>query len=37
MDGSFKFAMEVPQVLREKSGHILEYQLTIIRRGNMRG
>ena len=37
MDGSFKFAMEVPQVLMTKSGHILEYQLTIIRKGKMRG
>lgn len=37
MDGSFKFAMEGPQVLVTKSGHILEYQLTVIRKGKMKG
>lgn len=34
MGRTFKFAMVIPQVLRTKSGHILEYQL--VAKGKMR-
>lgn len=33
MVGTFKFGMEIPQVLKMKSVHVTEYQLTIKRKG----